>query len=114
VRIERHTTQVTKPTNSGSRSVARAWYCTAMATPPSTATTASRTNGCHHDRRARCPAQPKSRPSTTNRTATRKGLSLEPRMLIACSTTGPGVSRMTSSATATTGDSRIDIAIAAK
>ena len=47
-------------------------------------------------------------------TATRNGLSAVPEHRIARSATGPGVSRMTSSATATTGDSRIVIAIATK
>ncbi len=44
---------------------------------------------------------------------TSNGLSSWPTRLMACSATGPGVSRMTSSATATTGDSRMVSTIAA-
>ena len=85
-----------------------------MATPPSAAIAANSASGFHDERRASRPAQANSSPSTSRRTVTRNVLSWWPRRRIARSTTGPGVSRMTSSATATTGDSRIVITIATK
>ena len=112
--MDRHRTQVTKPTMTGNRSVARAPLWSEIAKPARTAIAANNATGCHHDRRASRPAQANSRASTTRSTTTRKGLSLVPRMLMARSTTGPGVRRMTISATATTGDSRIVITIATK
>ena len=45
---------------------------------------------------------------------TRTGLSLCPRTSMARSATAPGVCRMTSSATATTGDSRMFITLAVR
>ena len=84
------------------------------AAPANTASATKTRVGAHQLRRARCPAYAKSPAVRTRMTVTRNGLSRCPSSWIARSATGPGVSRMTSSATDTTGDSRIAIAIATK
>ena len=70
--------------------------------------------GAHQVVRASRPAHAKSRPSTTKMPSRSRGLSILPTSPMRYSASQPGVSRMTSSATATTGDSRMVIAIATK
>ena len=70
--------------------------------------------GAHHDRAASRPAQAKTSAVSSSTLSTRKDLSCLPSTEMAPSATGPGVSRITSSATETTGDSRMVIAIARK
>ena len=111
---ERQISQVANPTATGrmSRVVAPRWDQTAM--PPITARTAKTIVGAHQFLRASRPAHAKSSALTTKTPSSRSGLSLWPTMLIARSASPPGVSRMTSSATATVGESRIVITIATK
>ena len=88
------------------------WRITAM--PPTTASTAKTSVGAHRDRAASRPAQAKTSAVSSSTLSTRKDLSCLPSTEMAPSATGPGVSRITSSATETTGDSRMVIAIARK
>jgi hypothetical protein len=92
--------------------VAPRWADTA--TPPTRASTAKTIVGAHQVRRARRPAQAKSTPQSTKITKSRNVLSWWPRIRIARSTRLPGVNRMTCSATATRGASRMVITMATK
>ena len=108
------TSQVTKPTATGTASIAVAPRCTETATAAIAASPAYTTDGAHHDRSAIRPAQAKTTPSTTKIPSSSSGLSRAPTSPMKYSASQPGVSLMTSSATATTGDSRIVMAMATK
>ena len=114
VSSDRQSTQVTKPTTTGSRSSASVPCSWPTASPPNTAITPNTTTGAHQERAASRPAYAKSAQEPIRITVTRKGLSWWPRTWIARSASRPGVRRMTSSAIATTGEDRMVIAIATK
>ena len=105
-------THVISPTSTGSASTTPALRCAITAPSPTPASTSHTSTGRHHDPRAIDPAQAKQARSSTRMPTTSAGLSAVPRIEIARSATAPGASLMTSSATATTGDSRMVSTIA--
>ncbi len=111
---ERQISQVTNPTTTGRTSRPDAPRCDDDAHAPRPASGTKTNSGAHQARAASWPAQANSTAVSARMTATSTGLSWWPSTEIAFSVTGPGVRRMTSSATATTGESRMVIAMATK
>jgi hypothetical protein len=106
--------QVTKPIATGSASVRWAPLRDSTAYPPIAASTAYPTAGAHQAVRDTLPRAAKTMPVTTRMPITSTGLSAWPRTSIAARAIRPGVCRITRSAMATTGDSRIDISDATR
>ena len=103
-----------RPTRIGKRSEAAEASLAMIAIAPKPAIRAKITTAAHHRRRASQPATANNTERITRMVMTRTGLSLWPSTSIALRATPPGVSRMTSSATATTGASRIFIKLAVR
>ena len=98
---------------TGSRSAVPEARCSSTAAAVTRASTEYPASGTHQRRRAAEPRAAKTSETISRIITSSSALLPEPKKRITKSATGPGVSRMTPSAIATTGDSRMVSTIAA-